>query len=174
MESIVKLFSLDIVSIIIGIFIVLSAIIAIYEIVGKISIIIGKPVKWVREKSKDHDLIVTTSKELKELRKRHEDDVLLSINHDTKIEKDLMLVSNKMDSLSEQIRDMQRKMDQTEMAKLKDSIVNYYKKYKELGEWTQLESDAFWDLFKRYEAHGGNGFVHSSVEPTMRDINIID
>ena len=63
--------------------------------------------------------------------------------------------------------------NETEMAKLKDSIVTYYKKYKELGEWTELESEAFWDLFHRYEAHGGNGYVHSFIEPVMRELQEI-
>ena len=174
MEQIVSLFHLDVATIVIGIFIILSAIIAIYEIIGKISVIIGKPVKWVRRDKKDHELVIETSLELKELKKKHENDVLLSIKHDTKIEKDLTLMSEKIDNLSKQIMNMQCKIDATEMAKLKDKLVDYYRKYKDVGEWTQLESEAFWDLFNRYEAHGGNGFVHSIVEPTMREIKIVD
>ena len=47
MNAIRELFKLDIQTVIFGIFIILSGIIAIYEIIGKFSKIIGKPVKWV-------------------------------------------------------------------------------------------------------------------------------
>lgn len=89
-------------------------------------------------------------------------------------DKDLLLVSEKIDFLCSQIEDMQQKMDETEMAKLKNSIVAYYKKYKASGEWSRLESEAFWELFQRYEAHGGNGYVHSIIEPAMRELDIHD
>lgn len=57
------------------------------------------------------------------------------------------------------------------MAKLKDTIIAYYKKYKDIGEWTKLEKDVFGDLFKSYEAHGGSGFIHSVAEPVMQESN---
>lgn len=152
----------------------MAAIIAIVEIVGKFSTIIGKPVKWVQKKNEDHKLLIQTANGLAELTNRHDESVIQSIKHDKAIKDDLDKVSDKMDSLSIQITNMQNKIDKTEMAKLKDNLVYYYKKYKDIGEWSQLESDAFWDLFRRYEAHGGNGFMHSKVEPTMRELNIVD
>lgn len=45
MDSITLLFKQDIPSIILGIFIVMSAIIAVFSIIGKFSEVIGKPVK---------------------------------------------------------------------------------------------------------------------------------
>ena len=61
MEIFKELFQLNIPYIIIGILVILSVAIALYEMIGKISKIIGKPVKWVREKEKDHELILQTS-----------------------------------------------------------------------------------------------------------------
>lgn len=174
MNAIIELFKFDIVSVILGIFIVMAAFISMVEIIGKFSVIIGKPVKWVKKKNEDHMLLIKTADGLNELNKRHDESVMQSMKHDKAIKDDLGKVSDKMDSLSHQITAMQHKMDETEMAKLKDTLISYYKKYKDIGEWSQLESDAFWDLFKRYEAHGGNGFMHTVVEPIMREIIIVD
>lgn len=89
MEVITELFKQDIPSLIIGCFIIISAIIAIYELIGKFSKIIGKPVRWVREKECDHNLIIQTTERLNELQKQHEESVKQSIKHDKVIRNDL-------------------------------------------------------------------------------------
>ena len=165
---------MDIPSVVIGLFMIMAAIIAMVEIIGKFSNIIGKPVKWVQKKNEDHELLMRTAKGLDELNKRHDESVEQSIRHDKIIRDDLTSVSDKVDAVSAQITNMQKKIDDTEMAKLKDTLISYYRKYKDIGEWTQLESDAFWDLFRSYESHGGNGFMHSTVEPVMRELRIVE
>lgn len=94
MGDLTSLFKLDFPTVIIGVFIILSACIAVYEIIGKFSKIIGKPVKWVRDKEKDHELLIQTSKELKDLEKHHKKDVSESIKHDEKIEKNLEVLTS--------------------------------------------------------------------------------
>ena len=89
MGEIASLFKLDFPTVIIGIFVILSAIIAVYEIIGKFSKIVGKPVKWVREKDNDHKLLIATSNGLKELQEKHENSVSQSIRHDKIIREDL-------------------------------------------------------------------------------------
>ena len=89
MEMITELFKQDFPSIITGCFIILSAIIAMYTIIGKFSKIIGKPVKWVSEKEKDHETLVQTVKRIDILQKEHEESVQQSIRHDDAIRKDL-------------------------------------------------------------------------------------
>lgn len=174
MDTIIELFKMDIPSVVIGLFMIMAAIIAMVEIIGKFSNIIGKPVKWVQKKNEDHELLMRTAKGLDELNKRHDESVEQSIRHDKIIRDDLTSVSDKVDAVSAQITNMQKKIDDTEMAKLKDTLISYYRKYKDIGEWTQLESDAFWDLFRSYESHGGNGFMHSTVEPVMRELRIVE
>ena len=41
-------------------------------------------------------------------------------------------------------------------------------------EWTELESEAFWELFNSYTENGGNSFMHKNVEPEMRKLIIVD
>lgn len=174
MESIRLLFDLDFPALIVGLFMIFTAIITIVNIIGKMSEIIGKPVKWVQKKNADHELLIQTTQVVAALQIKHDKDILESATHDEKIETDLNQMSEKMDKISNQLVYMQAKNDETEMAKLKNDLITYYKKFKDVGEWSQLESDAFWDLFERYEAHGGNGYVHSTIEPTMRELNIVD
>lgn len=94
MGDLTSLFKLDFPTVIIGVFIILSACIAVYEIIGNFSKIIGKPVKWVRDKEKDHELLIQTSKELKDLEEHHKKDVSESIKHDEKIEKNLEVLTS--------------------------------------------------------------------------------
>lgn len=89
MELITELLKQDFSSIIVGIFVVLSAIIAVYEIIGKFSKIIGKPVKWVREKENDHNLLILTAKKLDNLEVEHFKNVEQSNHNDEMIRKDL-------------------------------------------------------------------------------------
>ena len=89
MEIITELFKQDFPSLIIGFFVILSSIIAIYEIIGKFSKIIGRPVKWVREKENDHNLLLQTVKKVDILQEEHEESVRQSIRHDEMIRSDL-------------------------------------------------------------------------------------
>lgn len=65
-----------------GLFIILSMIIAIATLIGKISEIIGKPVHWIKVRQLDHDSLQETQKELRDLALRHEADMKASEQHD--------------------------------------------------------------------------------------------
>jgi len=89
MDTILELFKLDFSALIIGMFYLLSAIIAMTTIVGKFSELIGKPVRWLKKKQEDHDLLIQTAKNLDALQQKHEEDVRQSIRHDDMIREDL-------------------------------------------------------------------------------------
>lgn len=174
MEIFKELFQLNIPYIIIGILVILSVAIALYEMIGKISKMIGKPVKWVREKEKDHELILQTSKGLEELQKQYEESVRQSIRHDEMIKNDLSTLTATVNNIADTLNKMQKKDNATKLKELKDSLIRYYNKYKNIGEWSKLEKDAFWDLFDDYEKRGGDGYIHSIVEPVMRELKEVD
>lgn len=94
MDAITLLFKQDITSLILGIFIIMSAAIAAFSIIGKFSEIIGKPVKWVRKKNHDHELLMDTIKSLSSLQHKHEHDVKESDEHDNEIRKDLKILTD--------------------------------------------------------------------------------
>lgn len=157
-----------------AIFVVMSAIISCYTIIGKFSEIVGKPVRWVKDKQKDHELLIKTSQNLHELQKKHEEDVRQSIRHDEMIKDDISSLTNTVNGIANTLNSMQEKENETKLKELKGSLIRYYHKYKDIGEWSKLEKDAFWDLFDDYEARGGDGYIHSIVEPAMRELKEVD
>ena len=74
MGELKTLLELDFTAFILSIFIVMSGIIAIYNIIGKFSEVIGKPVKWVKQRQIDHDLLKKNKDDIKTLSDKHEAD----------------------------------------------------------------------------------------------------
>jgi len=161
-------------NIILSIFILMAFCIAVYEIIGKFSKIIKKPVKWVSKKDEDHELLMQTIQDLTALHNKHEEDTKQSIRHDEMIRDDIKELTSTIREVVVRLSDMEAKIDATEMAKLKDKILGYYRKYKDLGEWERFEADTFWGLYDRYITHGGNSFVKHDIEPVMRNLQIKD
>ena len=170
MDNIQALAEIDFLGWIITGFMILAGIIAGYEIICKFSAIMGKPIGALKQKKTDHELLVKTVQDLKELHDKHEEDTRQSIRHDEMIRDDLKKLTNTVNNIATSFEDMKQKNNETKVKELKDDIVRYYNKYKDIGEWSQLEKEAFWDLFYEYEKRGGDGFVHSIVEPVMRSL----
>ena len=40
--------------------------------------------------------------------------------------------------------------------------------------WTKMEAEAFWELFREYEEAGGNGYMHTVVQPEMERLLVIE
>ena len=78
----------------------------------------------------------------------------------------------------ERLDEIQTSIQKREKNKLQDRILQNYKYYisKEknpMQAWTEMEATAFWGLFEEYEDAGGNGFLHSTVQPAMKMLTII-
>lgn len=147
MEMIDKLFNQNISSFIISCFVILSAIIAMYEIIGKFSKIIGKPVKWVSEKEKDHELLLQTAKGLDELHKQHEESVKQSIRHDEVIRNDLqnltkMFVDKQIDDMRYEILDFASALSSGRMFSKEqfDHVISIDEKYQKILKENKLEN----------------------------------
>lgn len=174
MELISELFKQDISSLISGIFIILSGIIAMVSIIGKFSEIIGKPVRWIQNKNSDHMLLQQSVEKMAMLQNQQKEDRKQSIRHDDAIQKDLQKLTKTVNGIALTLDQMQKKENESELKRLKDSLVRYYNKYKSTGKWSKLEKDAFWDLFDDYESRGGDSYIHSIVEPFMRGLKETD
>ena len=154
--------------------ILLSGITAILVVIEKFFNFIGKPIKWLNRNNKDHELILETSKVLSELQVKQNEDVKQSIRHDDMIKEDLVKLSETVDNIAITLNEMKEKNNITEVKKLKEKLVGYYNKYKNSDGWSKVEKDVFWDLFEEYENRGGDGYLHSIVEPVMREMKEID
>lgn len=176
MEELNTLFQLNLSSILFSIFIILSAVIAGAEMIGKFSEIIGKPVGWIKRKNEDHKLLIQTINNLNALQTKQEEDKKQSIKHDNLIKDDF---SESLSVISRKIDDMQRSIDERFLeseqrnnkrirAELKDKISQSYRYYHALGKINDMELEALEDLIEEYEAAAGeNSFVHSVVQKEM-------
>lgn len=183
MNDIKALLTVDWAAVIFGIFIIMSGGIAIVTIIGKFSEIIGKPVKWVRNKQQDHELLMQTIRDLKELHDKHEEDTKQSIRHDKMIKDDLAVVSATMLEIKDEVTLMRTQRDNDKLAEYKDKIGQSYRYYKQrhysddepIPYWNHMEKEALEGLIEQYESHGGtNSFVHSIVEPEMQTWKLVE
>lgn len=86
---------------------------------------------------------------------------------------------NEIDGIKEILKDMQEKQERRERNKLRDKLLQSYRYYTDKEKnpnqtWTRMESEAFWELFRDYEDAGGDGYIHSVVQPAMNLLTIID
>ena len=174
MGTIDLLFETDVIRWVYITLVVLSGLTAILVVIEKFFSFIGKPIKWFNRNSKDHELLLTTSKMLQELQAKQNEDVKQSIRHDEIIKEDLSKLSETVEEIASTLNDMKEKDNITEVKKLKEKLVGYYNKYKNSDGWTTVEKDVFWDLFEEYENRGGDGYIHSIVEPVMRELKVVD
>ena len=174
METIKQLTELDYKTFIIGISIVIGAFKIAYTSFSWIISKFGLETKKMRQKREDHELLIATAKNLELLQNKQNEDVRQSIVHDKRIKDDLKNVTDKVNEIAEILSKMQKADNVTEMKKLKEKLVVYYNKYKNSDGWDSMDKEVFWDLFDDYEARGGDGFIHSKVEPVMRELKVID
>ena len=155
MEDILRLFSTDISSVIVGIFVLLSAFIAIHEIIIKTCEIFNVPIKWVKNKNADHNLLIQTTNELKSLEQQCEKDVRESNEHDKIIEDKLDKLSNvildkQIDDYRYEILDFSSTLSNGRRYNREsfNHIFNIYNKYEKILEENDME----------------NGLVEESIE----------
>lgn len=174
MDYIERIKEIDFLGWVIILFLILFIIVSAYKIICEFCAMIGKPIGMMKQMKADHELLTKTAQGLNELRNTHEEDKEQSIRHDEMMHDDIKQLIEKIDNVTIRFENMEKKNNETKLKELKDTLINYYNKYRVVGEWTKLEKDAFWDLFDEYEKRGGNGFVHSIVEPVMRELKEID
>lgn len=173
MEAIEQLSKLDIAGWVITSFFILSAIISAVKIIEEFSIIIGKPVKWIKTKNRDHELLVASVQELSELKDKQLEDTKQSIIHDKRIKDDLAVF---MTEIRESVNDIKTEQssivlsvekivssnqarDNAQMEEMCDRICQKTRHYiNVIHGIPEDEYDDFIRLFKAYQGiHGNHG-----------------
>lgn len=77
------------------------------------------------------------------------------------------------------LRDMQDTQNKRDRNKLRDRLLQSYRYYTNPERnpeqsWTSMEAEAFWGMFGDYEEAGGDGFIHTVVQPAMNRLKVID
>jgi hypothetical protein len=80
---------------------------------------------------------------------------------------------------SDRMEAIEKDRNRFELNKLRDRLLQSYRYYtgptrNPSQTWTAMESEAFWELFSDYEELGGDGYMHSIVQPAMQSLNIVD
>lgn len=80
---------------------------------------------------------------------------------------------------TKRLEKMENDSKKRELNKLRDTLLQNYKYYTNkdknpLQAWTRMESEAFWELFCDYEDMGGNGYMHTVVQPAMQLLTVIE
>ena len=147
MDLIERITEINFANWIITAFLLLSIFIAGYEIIGKASEIIGKPVKYVRERNKIKELTLQNTEQIKELTQKHEDSVNQSIRHDEIIRKDLakltkMFVDKQIDDIRYEILDFASSLSAGRQYSKEqfDHIISIDEKYKKILKENDLEN----------------------------------
>lgn len=84
-----------------------------------------------------------------------------------------------LQDLSTRVDTMEQGRKEEDLHKLRDLLIKAYNYYADpeknpSGAWTRMEAESFWDLFYDYEAKGGDGYIHSTVQPAMERLRIIE
>ena len=93
MSNIEDLVNLD-TSVILSLFVILFGMVTIFELIGKLSVYLDKPVRWVRKKNEDHEAIVKLAENLDAIKKQQDIDREQSIKHDNEIKVEVREVAN--------------------------------------------------------------------------------
>lgn len=174
MDTISALFDLDFSTLFLQLFLCVIGIRELFNAFHWLLAKLGIEFKWMKAQQESHNLLNLTTQRLTRLEEQHHADMEHSNYNDDAIRKDLMQVTTAVANLDQKLDKMEAKNDASEMAKLKETLLTYYRLYREETQWSELDADMFWDLFASYEAHGGNGYLHTVVEPAMRELEVID
>lgn len=123
-------------------------------------------------------------------RDKHLQEALTSIREYPKWHQQSIDIRERMDLQIKELRDSQRetldklndmeeRQQKLELNKLRDRLLQSYRYYTDKnrnpdGAWTKMEAEAFWGMFGEYEERGGNGYMHSVVQPAMNLLHIVD
>jgi len=89
MQAIEQLMKVDLVSVSLSLFVICFALVAIFQVIEKVSVYVGKPVKWIKKNDDDHKAIEKITETLNALKKQQDTDREQSIKHDHEIKDDL-------------------------------------------------------------------------------------
>lgn len=102
-----------------------------------------------------------------------------SVEIQQQLTKEIQEIKEALADHTKRLEKMEDNNRKREVNKLRDGLVRNYTYYtnKEknpLQAWTKMESEAFWDLFTDYEDMGGNGYMHTVVQPAMLQLDVVD
>ena len=86
-------------------------------------------------------------------------------------------ISQVLADLSDRLAVMEEHDMRRERNQLREKLVQSYNFYTSIEKnpsqsWTNMEADAFWELYKDYRDAKGNGFVEDTIKPAMEALKV--
>lgn len=102
-----------------------------------------------------------------------------SIQIQALLESEIQEIREGLQAMMSRFEEIENQNKKRECSKLRDMLLQNYRYYTSAQHnpsksWTKMESDAFWELFREYEEAGGDGHMHTVVQPAMERLEIID
>lgn len=100
-----------------------------------------------------------------------------SIKIQQTLESEIQVIREAMERYNTRMEQMEEDSKRRECNKLRDRLLQSYRYYTNektnpSRSWTSMEAEAFWGLFRDYEEAGGNGYMHTVVQPAMTELTI--
>ena len=102
-----------------------------------------------------------------------------SIEIRNSLEREIQEIRDRFGTIMERLDEIEGENKKRECSKLRDMLLQNYRYYTSLQHnpeqtWSRMEAEAFWELFREYEAAGGNGYMHTDVQPAMERLIIVE
>lgn len=102
-----------------------------------------------------------------------------SLDIQQKLEKEIQALRTSQEKNEKRLEKMEDDIRLREQNKLRDRLIQNYRYYTNKHTnpsqtWTKMESEAFWALFKDYEEAGGDGYMHTEVQPAMNKLLVVN
>ena len=80
--------------------------------------------------------------------------------------------------ITKELKDIEERRKKTKRNELRDRLLQTYryftnKEKNPMLAWSEMEAEAFWKVFGDYEEAGGDGDMHSTVQPAMRRLEVV-
>lgn len=87
-------------------------------------------------------------------------------------------VADRQNSILQRQEEFETQSRERSKNKLRDRLLQNYRYYGSTERnpqqaWSEMEKDAFYNLYNDYKDLGGNGFIHSTVEPQLATLEVI-
>ena len=80
--------------------------------------------------------------------------------------------------ITRELKEIEERRKKTKRNELRDRLLQTYryftnKEKNPMLAWSEMEAEAFWKVFGDYEEAGGDGDMHTSVQPAMRRLEVV-
>lgn len=102
-----------------------------------------------------------------------------SIRVQKELEQKIGELKKSQDANTKKLHQMEETQMRESRNRLRDTLLERYRYYTDASRnpsqsWTSMESEAFWELFGDYERAGGDGYMHTEVQPAMNHLHVVD